>query len=190
MKKMLMWMMAFAALSVNALRAQNIAGDWQGTVKSDVGAARRVVLHITKHESCDLTAMVFRMDQLPDGFGVNGLTVRGSELRFSVDPLHITFDGKLSADGSIIKGTWTEGKPLPFEFQRATNKTAWRHPPTETLSFIPVERNVRLEVVDWGGTGRPVILLAGLGNTAHIYDNFAPKLTSIYHVYGLSLIHI
>ena len=89
MKKMLMWMIAFAALSVHAVRAQNIVGDWQGTVKSDVSEARRIVLHITKHESCDLTAMVFRMDQPPDGFGVTGLTVRGSELRFSVDPLHI-----------------------------------------------------------------------------------------------------
>lgn len=186
MKKMLIWMMALTALSVHVLRAQNIVGDWQGTVKSDGSAARRIVLHITRHESCDLTAMVFRMDQPPDGFGVNGLTVRGSELRFSVDPLHITFNGKLSANGSIIKGTWTEGQPLPFEFQRATNKTAWRRSPAETLSFIPVERNVRLEVVDWGGTGRPVILLAGLGNTAHIYDNFAPKLTSIYHVYGIT----
>jgi pimeloyl-ACP methyl ester carboxylesterase len=29
-------------------------------------------------------------------------------------------------------------------------------------------------------------LLAGLGNTAHIFDDFAPKLTSQYRVYGIT----
>ena len=43
-----------------------------------------------------------------------------------------------------------------------------------------------MEVLDWGGSGRPLILLAGGGNTAHIFDDFAPKLTSRYHVYGIT----
>jgi pimeloyl-ACP methyl ester carboxylesterase len=41
-------------------------------------------------------------------------------------------------------------------------------------------------VLDWGGTGRPIVLLAGGGNTAHIFDDFAPKLTADYHVYGIT----
>jgi pimeloyl-ACP methyl ester carboxylesterase len=41
-------------------------------------------------------------------------------------------------------------------------------------------------VLDWGGSGRPLVLLAGLGNTAHIFDDFAPTLTSEYHVYGIT----
>jgi non-heme chloroperoxidase len=52
--------------------------------------------------------------------------------------------------------------------------------------FITVDNNVRLEVLDWGGSGRPVVLLAGLGNTAHVFDQFAPKLTAAYHVYALT----
>jgi non-heme chloroperoxidase len=55
-----------------------------------------------------------------------------------------------------------------------------------TVQFIEVEPGVKLEVLDWGGTGRPLILLAGLGNDAHIFDQFAPKLTAKYHVYGIS----
>jgi len=46
--------------------------------------------------------------------------------------------------------------------------------------------DVRLEVVDWGGSGRAIILLAGGGETAHVYDQFAPKLTSEYHVFGIT----
>jgi pimeloyl-ACP methyl ester carboxylesterase len=45
---------------------------------------------------------------------------------------------------------------------------------------------VKLEVLDWGGSGRPLVLLTGLGNNAHIYDKFAPKLTPSYHVYGIT----
>jgi non-heme chloroperoxidase len=43
-----------------------------------------------------------------------------------------------------------------------------------------------LEVLDWGGSGRPVVLLAGGGNTAHVFDEFAPKLTANYHVVGIT----
>jgi non-heme chloroperoxidase len=49
-----------------------------------------------------------------------------------------------------------------------------------------VEKGVRLEVLDWGGSGRPLVLLAGGGDTAHIFDDFAPKLTPSFHVYGIA----
>ena len=54
------------------------------------------------------------------------------------------------------------------------------------VQFVPVEADVKLEVLDWGGTGRPLVLLSGLGNDAHVYDNFALKLTPNYHVYGIT----
>lgn len=52
--------------------------------------------------------------------------------------------------------------------------------------FIPVAENVKLQVLDWGGTGRPMILLAGLGYDAHEWDSFAPKLVPRYHVYAIT----
>ncbi len=55
-----------------------------------------------------------------------------------------------------------------------------------TARFVRVDNNVRLEVLDWGGTGTPLVLLAGLGDTAHVYDAFAPKLVGEYHVYGIT----
>ena len=57
---------------------------------------------------------------------------------------------------------------------------------SHTVQFIAVENNVKLEVLDWGGSGRPLVLLAGLGNTAHVFDKFASKLTGAYHVYGIT----
>jgi non-heme chloroperoxidase len=55
------------------------------------------------------------------------------------------------------------------------------------VQLIAVEPDVRLEVLDWGGSGRLVVLLAGSGNTAHVFDDFAPRLTArCCHVYGIT----
>jgi len=55
-----------------------------------------------------------------------------------------------------------------------------------TVRFVTVEAGVKLEVLDWGGTGRPLVFLAGSGNTAHNFDSFAPKFTTKYHAYGIT----
>jgi non-heme chloroperoxidase len=68
----------------------------------------------------------------------------------------------------------------------AQEPVTWHDPSPHTVQFVTVEDNVKLEVLDWGGSGRPLVLLAGLGNTAHVFDEFAPKLTSRYHVYGIT----
>jgi len=68
----------------------------------------------------------------------------------------------------------------------AQEPVPWHDPSPHSIQFVTVDENVRLEVLDWGGTGRPLVLLAGLGDTAHVFDDFAPKLTSDYHVYGIT----
>ena len=52
--------------------------------------------------------------------------------------------------------------------------------------FVEVQPDVKLEVLDWGGTGRNLVLLAGLGNTAHVFDSLGPKLAAHYHVIGIT----
>jgi non-heme chloroperoxidase len=58
--------------------------------------------------------------------------------------------------------------------------------PAPKIQFIQVDRDVKLEVLDWGGTGQPVVLLAGNTRTAHDFTDFAPRLASTYHVYGIT----
>src|SRR3954462_9319040 len=53
-------------------------------------------------------------------------------------------------------------------------------------TFVSVEKDVALEVLDWGGSGVPVVLLAGRGQTAHSFESFAPSLASSYHVYAIT----
>ena len=61
----------------------------------------------------------------------------------------------------------------------------WHDPSPHRVEFVTVEAGVRLEVLDWSGAGRPVVLLVGAGNSAHVFDNFAPKLTGCCHIYGI-----
>ena len=55
-----------------------------------------------------------------------------------------------------------------------------------TQHFVTVAPEVKLEVLDWGGSGRDLVLLAGGGNTAHVYASLAPKLAKHFHVYGIT----
>ena len=70
--------------------------------------------------------------------------------------------------------------------QPVAKAEAWKDPSPHVIKFIPVAQDVRLEVLDWGGAGRPLVLLAGGGDTAHVFDDFALTLTGDFHVYGIT----
>ena len=53
------------------------------------------------------------------------------------------------------------------------------------VRWVTVDSSVKLEVLDWGGSGPPLVLLACYLST-HVYDEFAPKLTDQFHVYGIT----
>ena len=185
MKRFLILMLGSTVLSGGLLRAQDISGDWQGTLA--VGGGLRTILKISKPEGGGWKAILYSIDQIPDGIPVSSIALQGADLTFSVDNLHVSYQGKLSADGNSIVGTFTQAQPLPLDFKRATKETAWAIDSSpHTSQLISVENDVKLEALDWGGAGRPLILLAGLGATAHVFDHFAPKLTPTYHVYGIT----
>ncbi len=53
-------------------------------------------------------------------------------------------------------------------------------------SMVEREPGVKIEVLDWGGSGPPLVLLAGLGAAAHNFDSFAFALRPSFHVYAIS----
>lgn len=57
---------------------------------------------------------------------------------------------------------------------------------SHTIQFITVQPGVKLEVLDYGGTGRAMVFLAALGPDAHEWDKFAPKFTGKYHIYAIT----
>jgi pimeloyl-ACP methyl ester carboxylesterase len=55
-----------------------------------------------------------------------------------------------------------------------------------SIRQIQIAPDVGLEVVDWGGEGQPLVLLAGLGNTAHVFEDFASHFVDRFHIYGIT----
>jgi non-heme chloroperoxidase len=67
----------------------------------------------------------------------------------------------------------------------AQSSEAQRDSSPHQVRWITVDSSVKLEVLDWGGSGPPLVLLACYLST-HVYDEFAPKLTDRFHVYGIT----
>jgi non-heme chloroperoxidase len=51
--------------------------------------------------------------------------------------------------------------------------------------FVAVN-GARLEYLDWGGNGPPLLFLAGLGGTAHIFSDLAPEFLARHRCIGLT----
>jgi pimeloyl-ACP methyl ester carboxylesterase len=51
--------------------------------------------------------------------------------------------------------------------------------------FVTVNK-VKLHYLDWGGKGETILFLHGLGDTAHIYDELAPKFTNQFHALAVT----
>jgi pimeloyl-ACP methyl ester carboxylesterase len=64
-------------------------------------------------------------------------------------------------------------------------------PPYDTVpynaeTFVSVAPGVKLEVLDWGGSGEVMVLLTGSGDNAHVFDYFAFQFTNFFHVIGIT----
>ena len=185
-----MWIGALALLSSNILCAQDIAGDWQGTLETP-GTGMRVVFSIEKGADGGWKATEFAPDKGSNGVAADSVTLEGSNVKLTFGRIRGAYEGKIGQDRTSIAGTWTQGqgRPLPLDLKRATKESSWRRDTTlHSMQFVTVENDVKLEVLDWGGSGRPLVLLHGWGNygDGHGFDKFAPKLIDTYHVYGIT----
>ena len=107
-------------MSATLARAQDITGDWQGTLDTGMGQLR-LVLHITKAADNSLKATLDSIDQPgANGIPINSVMLKDSKLNLDITTIHGTYEGKVAPDAKTISGTWTQMKPLPLEFKRAT----------------------------------------------------------------------
>ena len=62
---------------------------------------------------------------------------------------------------------------------------AWVDPSPHRCGYVTVD-GVQLHYLSWGGQGEPIVLLHGLGTTAHTFDDLAPRLTDRFGVFALT----
>jgi pimeloyl-ACP methyl ester carboxylesterase len=127
-----------------------------------------------------LTGQRYRIAlKVPSGVDRSTVTLTAYEARAH-------FERRVEARG-VLGGPTAECPLPPLVPPAATElQSIWRDSSPHRVTFVGVDEGVRLEVLDWGGSGRPVVYLTGLGDSAHAFDNIGPKLAERYRVYAIS----
>jgi len=85
-----------------------------------------------------------------------------------------------------ILGSGSQTCELPTADRRHFQQAVWRDSAPHDAASITVDGGVQLEVLDFGGAGSPIVLLPGLGATAHSYDELAPLLAQQHRVVAIT----
>jgi uncharacterized protein (TIGR03435 family) len=118
---------ALLALASTVAYAQDVAGVWQGTLQGG-GRELRIVFRITSAEGGGFRAQGYSIDQGTQPIPVS-VTQEGSTIRLAIVAIGANFEGRLSADGASLTGTFTQGgSPTSLTLRRATPETAWPIP--------------------------------------------------------------
>ena len=97
--------------------AQEVAGEWHGSLDVKDDAPLRLALHITREDL--LKATLDSVDEGGTGLAVDSITVNGSLMKFEMKNVGGVFEGKIAPDGSRIVGSWTQdGAIWPLTWER------------------------------------------------------------------------
>jgi fermentation-respiration switch protein FrsA (DUF1100 family) len=117
--------------------AQTITGDYTGTLS--VGAAQlHLAVHITSTPDGLLHGTLDSLDQGTNGIPIANITFKDNTLAFEIPAVHGTYTGMANPTATEIKGTWTQGQPLPLDLHKSATplKTeAPRRPQNPTPPF-------------------------------------------------------
>jgi len=135
---------ALVVSTAGAAQAQNIVGDWLGTLRAGP-TELRLVLHVVKGDDGGFKATLDSIDQGADGIPVTTVSLKESNLIFTVAAVRGSYEGKVNPDGMIIGGTWSQkGASLPLVLKRVKNaaELQQRRPQTPVKPYPYREENV------------------------------------------------
>jgi uncharacterized protein (TIGR03435 family) len=161
MKKLMLWIIALAALPGSALFAQDITGTWQGTLLAGKQELRTVI-KISKADGGGLKAVLYSIDQ--SGAGLAGaVTLEGSIVKMSIPGLGGAYEGKLDGDAVSLTGTFSQGPAkLPLNLKHVNDDAAWAIPaPPVPLKAMPADADPVFDVTvikpsDLGAPGKGI----------------------------------
>ncbi len=167
----------------------DVVGVWQGTLhfsKTDQHPQfdLRLVVKISRTDAGALKAVWYSIDQGGQSVPIATVSFQGGVLKFKVTVVDRSYEGKMSADGKSIAGTWMEGTtPMPLPLERATPDTAWAIP--EPPKAMAVDANPTLEVatIKPSQPGRPGKLFTFQGSQFKTFNTNMNDLIAL--AYGL-----
>ena len=137
---------AMLILMCGALRAQDISGNWQGTLQTGQGNGLRLVMKISKADNGGWKAVFYSVAQSPQPIAVTSLTVQGLNFNFAITPMDWTYTGMLNSDRTTITGNATQrGAAHVLNLQRVSEENTWAIP--EPPKPMPADANPKFDVV-------------------------------------------
>jgi non-heme chloroperoxidase len=175
----------FATLPLEVARTQALTCTGLEFFRSD-SSGHMVALDLARSDRGVWSLTHARIDH-DGGNHAKSVSVDGNAISVVLDDLPAEFHGTLSPNATAVVGEWSSGgRRVPMRIQCTHDASAQPHTAAHRTQFIAVEPQVRLEVLDWGGTGQPLIFIHGMNQTAHDFDAFIPRLGGDYHVYAIT----
>jgi uncharacterized protein (TIGR03435 family) len=107
------------------LAAQDVTGNWQGTLQAGPEKVRIVFKIALENDKPKATLYIVDRPSPPIA---TTITRDGSTVKMTIPAINGNYEGKLSGDGNSIVGAWTQGAPQALNLARATPETAWAIP--------------------------------------------------------------
>ncbi len=110
--------------------------------------------------------------------------VSGDDYAVTGSPIKLTFqkDAAGKVTGMVIHQA--PGLDVPAVKINSSSEAPRDRSPHKS-EFVTAN-GIKMNYLDWGGIGDVIILLAGFGNDAHVFDEIAPSFTDKFHVIGLT----
>ena len=118
-----------------------IGGIWQGVIKTS-DFELQMIFTISQNPDSTLIAMLDVLEQNAIGILVDKITFDGNNVHLEITPIEGVFDGKLSENGEIIEGQWSQGgMSLPLVLRRSIKKFVNKRPqePKEPFPYMVKE---------------------------------------------------
>ena len=170
---------------------RDIVGTWQGTLH--IAAANRdlrIVNKISKDDKGQLKVVDYSIDQGGQPMVATSASFEDGVFKFSIDFIQGKYEGKMSADGKTITGTWTQGPgALALNFDRANDDTAWAIP--EPPKSMPADAKPGIDVatVKPSQPGRPGKLFSFQGRSLVTFNtNMNDLVTFAYSLHTKQII--
>ena len=124
---------------VPATKLSVVDGIWLGTLKAG-SQSLRIQLQVKSDASGKESCSTDSLDQGAMGLECAHVVLEGNNFSFDVPVVSGRWSGTLSADGKTLTGTWTQGQPLPLNFERqaVASSPPPAPPPTYDAAMAPV----------------------------------------------------
>jgi len=144
MKRRLAWVwMALIAFAAGAACAQDLTGNWQGTLQSG-GNGLRIVMKVTKDDG-KYKAVLYSVDQGGAPLPTSTFAQDGKTVEFAIKTLNLTYAGTLAPDGASIAGKATQNEQThELNLQHVNEENTWAIP--KPPKPMPADAKPKFEV--------------------------------------------